>query len=88
MRSWFSLQEGQAHRVIFYYQGEDPTFLEDAFVTVYRNGVVEVRHRNEHVSTHVQNVEISWKHNPAGKFTGNGRSLQLVKNDAGSPTLN
>lgn len=88
MRAWFSLQEGQAHRVIFYYQGEDPTFLEDAFVTVYRNGVVEVRHRNEHVSTHVQNVEISWKHSPGGKFTGNGRSLQLVKNDAGSPTLN
>ncbi|RYZ96519.1 MAG: hypothetical protein EOP11_23350 [Proteobacteria bacterium] len=93
MRSWFSLQEGPAHRVIFYYQGEDPTFLEDAFVTLFRNGVVEVKHRNEHVSTHVQNVEISWKHGDGqnlngilgGKIAGTGRALSLVKNDVTSP---
>lgn len=88
MRSWFSLQEGPAHRVIFYYQGEDPTFLEDAFVTLFRNGVVEVKHRNEHVSTHVQNVEISWKHRAGGKPLngGGGRALSLVKSEPVSPT--
>jgi hypothetical protein len=86
MRSWFSLQEGPAHRVIFYYQGEDPTFLEDAFVTLYRNGVVEVKHRNEHVSTHVQNVEISWKNRTGNTFNGGGRALSLVKNEVTSPS--
>lgn len=54
-----------AERVIFYYTGEDGTFLDMAFVTVFKNGVVEVWHRNEHVSTHIQNVEIIWKRKAA-----------------------
>lgn len=80
-RKQFSLQEGQAHRVIFYYQGEEPTFLEDAYVSIYKNGMIEIRHRSEHVTTHVQNVEVLWK----GKSTsGNpsSRNLTLVKSDA------
>lgn len=85
MRSWFSLQEGPAHRVIFYYQGEDPTFLEDAYVTLFRNGVVEVKHRNEHVSTHVQNVEISWQNRPNRPVGGGSRALSLVKNEITTP---
>jgi len=80
-RSQFSLQQGQAHRVIFYYQGEDPTFLEDAFVVVYRNGVVEVEHRTEHVSTHAQNVEILWKNRPAALGKKTNATLALVKSD-------
>jgi hypothetical protein len=78
-RALFSLQKGPAHRVIFYYQGEDPTFLEDAYVVIYRNGVVEVEHRSEHVSTHAQNVEILWKNRPA--VAAKTRSLSLVKSD-------
>lgn len=79
MRRRYSLQEGAAHRVIFYYHGEDPTFLEDAFVAVYKNGMVEIRHRSEHVTTHVQNVEILWK----GKSSTStpSRNLTLVKSD-------
>jgi hypothetical protein len=82
-RALFSLQTGPAHRVIFYYFGEDPTYLEDAYVTVYRNGVVEVEHRQEHVSTHAQNVEILWKGRAGGSsgFQG-GRALTLVKSDS------
>ena len=79
-RRRYSLQEGPAHRVIFYYHGEEPTFLEDAFVAVYKNGMVEIKHRSEHVTTHVQNVEILWK----GK-AGSGnptRNFTLVKNDS------
>jgi hypothetical protein len=78
-RVLFALQSGPAHRVIFYYFGEDPTYLEDAFVTVYRNGVVEVIHRNEHVSTHAQNVEILWK--GRGSTGHKGRHLSLVKSE-------
>lgn len=84
MRALFSLQDGPAHRVIFYYQGEDPTYLEDAFVTVFKNGMVEVLHKNEHVSTHVQNVEILWKGRTASKG-GSARTLSLVKSDANHP---
>lgn len=80
-QSLFSLQSGPAQRVIFYYTGEEPTFVEDAFVTVFRNGAVEVLHRQEHVSTHIQNVEILWTSRP-GKLGSNGRSLTLVKSDA------
>lgn len=72
-----TLQSGRADRVIFYYYGEDPTYLDDAFVTVYRNGVVEVEHRNEHVTTHAQNVEILWQ-------SRQQRALSLVKNDSTS----
>lgn len=48
-------------------------------MTVFRNGVVEVLHRNEHVSTHAQNVEILWK--GRGGSAGSGRALTLVKSD-------
>ncbi len=85
VRNWYSLREGQALRVIFYYQGEEPTYLDDAYVTVFRNGMVEVEHRNENVSTHVQNVEILW-HSKSGHPTGQARALTLVKPDA-SPEL-
>lgn len=80
MRGWFSLREGEALRVIFYYPGEEPTYLDDAFVVVFRNGLVEVEHRNEHVSTHVQNVEILWK-GAGAKTSPTTRSLSLVKLD-------
>ena len=83
MRSTFSLQEGEALRVIFYYQGEEPTYLDDAYVTVFRNGLVEISHRNEHVSTHVQNVEILWK-GRGGQCGSPARALTLVKPDASS----
>lgn len=63
---------------------EEPTFLDEAFVTVFRNGVVEVLHRNEHVSTHVQNVEILWKNRASQPGVSGGRSLSLVKQDDAS----
>jgi hypothetical protein len=86
VQRWFTLKRGPAHRVIFYYPGEEPTYLDDAFVTVFRNGVVEVEHRNEHVSTHVQNVEILWKNRSPQPGTS-GRSLSLVKQEDASPEL-
>jgi hypothetical protein len=79
-RSLFALQSGPAHRVIFYYYGEEPTYLEDAQVTIFRNGVVEVIHRTEHVSTHAQNVEVLWKAKN-GRSGSGGRALSLVKSD-------
>jgi hypothetical protein len=86
LRNWSALREGEALRVIFYYQGEEPTYLDDAYVTVFRNGMVEVEHRNEHVSTHVQNVEILWK-NKSGTAPSKSRPLTLVKGEAPSQDL-
>ncbi len=77
-RQIFALQQGAATRVIFYYQGEEPTYLDDAYVTVFRNGMVEVLHRNEHVSTHMQNIEILWK-GSGSQPSGQARALTLVK---------
>lgn len=88
-RKQCALQEGYAHRVVFYYYGEEPTYLEDAFVSVFRNGVVEIQHRNEHVTTHAQNVEILWKPRPQslGKIPS-GRALTLIKTDTNSVNPN
>ena len=77
-RSIACLKQGAAHRVIFYYVGEEPTYLDEVYVYLFRNGVVEIEHRNEHVSTHIQNVEILWKSQKP--FQGSSsRSLRLVK---------
>lgn len=83
-RLLFSLQYGAAQRVIFYYPGEEPTYLEDAEVTVFRNGCVDVRHRQEHVCTHIQNVEILWRSRPGTQVSGPGRQLTLVKSGESS----
>lgn len=55
------LRSGLAARVIFYYPGEDGTYLDGARVTVYDSGIVDVEHVQEQVTTHIQNVEIIWK---------------------------
>lgn len=55
------LRSGTASRVVFYYPGEDGTYLDGAFVTVFASGVVDIIHPKEHVTTHIQNVEIIWK---------------------------
>jgi hypothetical protein len=69
------LRSGRALRVVFYYPGEEPTYLEDAHVVLYKNGVVDVFHREEQVSTHMQNVEIIWHSQREAK------SLRLVKGE-------
>lgn len=85
MRKYFSLREGEALRVIFYYPGEEPTYLDDAYVTIYRNGVVEVEHRNEHVSTHSQNIEVLWRGKGLPAAGAQPRALSLVKGEQPQP---
>lgn len=81
-RFFGSLRSGVASRVIFYYPGEEPTYLEDAYVILHKNGIVEVFHRNEQVTTHVQNVEILWKQRRGTGAVNAARGLTLVKSDA------
>lgn len=85
-RFFGSLREGPASRVIFYYPGEEATYLEQAHVILHKSGIVEIFHQNEQVTTHVQHVEIVWRQpnqNPGksgfgSTSKGKGRSLSLV----------
>lgn len=54
------LRSGRAQRVIFYFPGERISYLDDAYVTLYHGGVVEIEHAYEHVVAHLHNTAIVW----------------------------
>jgi hypothetical protein len=54
------LRQGLAARVIFFYPGEEGTYIDHAEVTLYENGIVHIRSAHEESSTHLQNCEILW----------------------------
>ena len=55
------IKRGQAMRVIFFYPGEEGTYVESADVTLYENGIVHIRSNQEETTTHLQNCEILWR---------------------------
>ena len=73
--SWFGLSEeqvsrkdlmkiirkGPAMRVIFFYPGEEGTYVDHADVTLYENGIVHIASNQEETTTHLQNCEILWR---------------------------
>jgi hypothetical protein len=73
--SWFGLREeqgsrkdlmriirkGPAMRVIFFYPGEEGTYVDHAEVTLYENGIVHIASNQEETTTHLQNCEILWR---------------------------
>lgn len=54
------LKRGAAMRVIFFYPGEEGTYVDNATVTLYENGIVHIRSSQEETTTHLQNCEILW----------------------------
>jgi hypothetical protein len=48
-------------RVIFFYPGEEGTYVDNAEVTLYENGIVHITSNNEESTTHLQNCEILWQ---------------------------
>ena len=48
------IRSGFAARVVFYYTGEDGTYLDGAWVRIYQSGVVDVNHPREQVTTHIK----------------------------------
>lgn len=54
------LKNGPAMRVIFFYPGEEGTYVDNADVTLYDNGIVHIRSNQEETTTHLQNCEILW----------------------------
>lgn len=55
------VKAGFAARVVFYYPGEDGTYLDGAWVRIYDSGIVDINHPREQVTTHIKNVEVVWK---------------------------
>jgi hypothetical protein len=54
------LKKGPAMRIIFFYPGEEGTYVDNANVTLYDNGVVHIKSNQEETTTHLQNCEILW----------------------------
>lgn len=54
------LKKGSAMRVIFFYPGEEGTYVDNAHVTLYENGIVQIKSAQEETTTHLQNCEILW----------------------------
>ena len=57
------VRAGFATRVVFYYPGEDGTYLDGAWVRIYDSGIVDINHPREQVTTHIKNLEVIWKDN-------------------------
>src|ERR1043165_3106753 len=55
------LKKGSAMRVIFFYPGEEGTYVDSADVTLYENGIVHISSNQEETTTHLQNCEILWR---------------------------
>ncbi|MGZ3688769.1 MAG: hypothetical protein ACXWP5_11770 [Bdellovibrionota bacterium] len=55
------LKKGPAMRVIFFYPGEEGTYVDNAEVQLYDNGIVHIRSHQEETTTHLQNCEILWR---------------------------
>jgi hypothetical protein len=54
------MKKGSAMRVIFFYPGEEGTYVDNANVTLYENGIVHIKSAQEETTTHLQNCEILW----------------------------
>jgi hypothetical protein len=55
------IKKGSAMRVIFFYPGEEGTYVDHADVTLYENGIVHICSNQEETTTHLQNCEILWR---------------------------
>jgi hypothetical protein len=64
-------------RVIFFYPGEEGTYIDHADVTIYGNGMVHIASALEETTTHLQNCEILWRfHAETDEKSNNVRILR------------
>jgi hypothetical protein len=55
------LKHAKAMRVIFYYPEQEATFIDQAWVTLFENGIVHIKSNLEETTSHLSHVEIIWK---------------------------
>ncbi len=68
-------------RVIFFYPGEEGTYVDNAEVTLYDNGIIHIQSNQEETTTHLQNCEILWRFEVDAEDRAN--KLRLLKPKAG-----
>lgn len=83
------LKHAQAMRVVFFYPGEEGTYVDDCMVTLFENGVVHLRSKSEETTTHLHHCEILWRYeNPVEKPKddrgGKVRVLKFKNRDSGN----
>jgi len=83
------LKHAQAMRVVFFYPGEEGTYVDDCMVTLFENGVVHLRSKSEETTTHLHHCEILWRYeNPVDKPKGEGagkvRVLKFKNREGGA----
>ena len=78
MRRVSILKKGRAARVVFFYPGEEGSYIDHADVTLFDNGMVHIHASSEETTTHLQNCEILWRIESEGE-DGVGKVFRLVK---------
>lgn len=83
------LKHAQAMRVVFFYPGEEGTYVDDCMVTLFENGVVHLRSKSEETTTHLHHCEILWRYEnpvdkPKGEGTGKVRVLKFKNREGGN----
>jgi hypothetical protein len=76
------LKKGPAMRVIFFYPGEEGTYVDNAEVTLYENGIVHITSNQEESTTHLQNCEILWTLETEADDRQNNK-VRLIRADGG-----
>lgn len=78
-------------RVIFFYPGEEGTYIDNAAVTIYENGIVHLKSALEETTTHLQNCEILWTFKVEAEDRNSPNKIRLLKPRSGEsedPTKN
>lgn len=78
------LKRGNAMRVIFFYPGEEGTYVDNADVTLFENGIVHIASSQEETTTHLQNCEILWHFETDAEERTNKVRLLKPKSEARS----
>ena len=83
------LKHAQAMRVVFFYPGEEGTYVDDCMVTLFENGVVHLRSKSEETTTHLHHCEILWRYEnpidkPKGEGAGKVRVLKFKNREGGN----
>ena len=77
------MKKGQAVRVIFFYPGEEGTYVDNVTVTLYENGIVHIASDQEESTTHLQNCEILWRTHTEATAEERMPKVRLLKPKAG-----
>jgi len=75
------VRHAHAMRVIFFYPGEEGTYIDHAEVTLFDNGIVHIRSPHEETTTHLQNCEILWTFAEAEERGSKVRLLKRPESD-------